>query len=214
MDATAKAEAEAAAAAEAEAEAAAAQAEAEAAMRAKLPRHALDGDGSGSGSETGGRVRVRVRVRLRVRAWIRVRVWLRVRVVIDVLALCPALPSTRFSSPTAVRLPGACSGPVASVGIATVAVFSDADATAAHVLDADEAYRIGPAAAAQSYLRVEKIIEAGQEERRPGDPSGLRLSIRARRARRRLRCGGHRLRRTAGARNGGHGRQVSRPVGR
>jgi len=48
-------------------------------------------------------------------------------------------------------------------GIATVAVYSDADATAAHVLDADEAYRIGPAAAAQSYLRVDAIIDAAKK---------------------------------------------------
>ena len=46
--------------------------------------------------------------------------------------------------------------------IATVAVYSDADAHAAHVADADEAYAIGPAEAAQSYLVVEKIIDAAQ----------------------------------------------------
>jgi propionyl-CoA carboxylase alpha chain len=46
------------------------------------------------------------------------------------------------------------------MGIATVAVFSDADRDAMHVEMADEAVHIGPAAAAQSYLVADKIIEA------------------------------------------------------
>src|ERR671917_602046 len=46
------------------------------------------------------------------------------------------------------------------MGIRTVAVFSDADRDALHVEMADEAVHIGPAAAAQSYLVIEKIIEA------------------------------------------------------
>ncbi|MGE3306181.1 MAG: acetyl-CoA carboxylase biotin carboxylase subunit [Rhizobiaceae bacterium] len=46
------------------------------------------------------------------------------------------------------------------MGIATVAVYSDADRDAVHVEMADEAVHIGPAAAAQSYLVTEKIIEA------------------------------------------------------
>ncbi|MFU0504502.1 acetyl-CoA carboxylase biotin carboxylase subunit [Pseudaminobacter sp. NGMCC 1.201702] len=46
------------------------------------------------------------------------------------------------------------------MGIATVAVHSDADRNAMHVEMADEAVHIGPAAAAQSYLVPEKIIEA------------------------------------------------------
>src|SRR5512139_3861503 len=44
------------------------------------------------------------------------------------------------------------------MGIATVAVYSDADARAQHVLAADEAYRIGPAAARESYLRGDAVI--------------------------------------------------------
>ena len=47
-----------------------------------------------------------------------------------------------------------------SLGIATVAVYSDADKQARHVQMADEAVAIGPAAAAESYLVAEKIIEA------------------------------------------------------
>ena len=46
------------------------------------------------------------------------------------------------------------------MGIATVAVYSDADALAKHVAMADEAVLIGPAPAAQSYLSIEKIIAA------------------------------------------------------
>ncbi|MFE1598080.1 acetyl-CoA carboxylase biotin carboxylase subunit [Methylobacterium sp. ID0610] len=46
------------------------------------------------------------------------------------------------------------------MGIKTVAVYSDADRDAVHVAMADEAVHIGPAPAAQSYLLIEKIIEA------------------------------------------------------
>ncbi|MCX7892131.1 MAG: acetyl/propionyl/methylcrotonyl-CoA carboxylase subunit alpha [Burkholderiales bacterium] len=48
------------------------------------------------------------------------------------------------------------------MGIATVAVYSDADARAQHVLAADEAWRIGPAPAKQSYLRGEAVIEVAK----------------------------------------------------
>ncbi len=46
------------------------------------------------------------------------------------------------------------------LGIRTVAVYSDADAGAMHVSMADEACRLGPAEAKQSYLRPELILEA------------------------------------------------------
>ncbi|TIS85333.1 MAG: acetyl/propionyl-CoA carboxylase subunit alpha, partial [Mesorhizobium sp.] len=46
------------------------------------------------------------------------------------------------------------------MGIATVAVYSDADRDAVHVEMADEAVHIGPSPAAQSYLVPEKIIAA------------------------------------------------------
>ncbi len=48
------------------------------------------------------------------------------------------------------------------MGIATVAVYSDADAHAAHVRDADQAIRIGPAAARASYLQADTILEAAR----------------------------------------------------
>ncbi len=58
------------------------------------------------------------------------------------------------------------------MGIATVAVYSDADKDALHVEMADDAVHIGPPQAAQSYLVIEKIIEAckrtGAEAVHPG----------------------------------------------
>jgi len=58
------------------------------------------------------------------------------------------------------------------LGIAGVAVYSDADAAAQHVKQADEAVRIGPPAAADSYLRIDAVIEAalarGAEAIHPG----------------------------------------------
>jgi len=47
-----------------------------------------------------------------------------------------------------------------SLGVRSVAVFSDADADARHVREADTAVRIGPAPAAESYLSVERILDA------------------------------------------------------
>ncbi|MFE6963524.1 acetyl/propionyl/methylcrotonyl-CoA carboxylase subunit alpha [Agromyces sp. NPDC057679] len=49
------------------------------------------------------------------------------------------------------------------LGIRSIAVFSDADADAPHVRLADEAVRIGPAAAAESYLDPARIIAAARE---------------------------------------------------
>ncbi|MDR6146503.1 propionyl-CoA carboxylase alpha chain [Sphingomonas sp. SORGH_AS870] len=49
-----------------------------------------------------------------------------------------------------------------AMGIATVAVYSDADAGAPHVRLADEAVRLGPAPAAESYLKAELIFAAAK----------------------------------------------------
>lgn len=46
------------------------------------------------------------------------------------------------------------------MGIATVAVYSDADAEMPFVGDADEAFRLGPAPSAESYLRIDRLLEA------------------------------------------------------
>jgi acetyl-CoA carboxylase biotin carboxylase subunit len=68
----------------------------------------------------------------------------------------------------AVRVLRACE----ERGIATVAVFSEADRTALHVRYADEAYLIGPAPSRESYLRIDKIIDvarkAGADAIHPG----------------------------------------------
>jgi len=54
----------------------------------------------------------------------------------------------------ALRVIRACQ----EMGLATVAVYSDADRAALHVLHADEAYRLGPAPATESYLRGDLIL--------------------------------------------------------
>ena len=58
------------------------------------------------------------------------------------------------------------------LGVASVAVYSDADARAPHVREADEAVRIGPPPSSESYLRGDVIIEAarrtGAEAIHPG----------------------------------------------
>jgi acetyl-CoA carboxylase, biotin carboxylase subunit len=68
----------------------------------------------------------------------------------------------------AVRIMRTCR----DMGIRSVAVYSDADATALHARYADEAYCIGPAPVADSYLNAAKIIETalacGAEAVHPG----------------------------------------------
>ncbi len=68
----------------------------------------------------------------------------------------------------AIRVMRSCK----EMGIATVAVFSEADRTSKHVAYADEAYCIGPAASKDSYLRADKIIavakKAGADAIHPG----------------------------------------------
>jgi len=58
----------------------------------------------------------------------------------------------------AVRLIRACR----DLGLASVAVFSDADRAALHVQMADEALRLGPAPAAESYLNQERVLAAAR----------------------------------------------------
>ncbi|HEY6126235.1 MAG TPA: biotin carboxylase N-terminal domain-containing protein, partial [Steroidobacteraceae bacterium] len=48
---------------------------------------------------------------------------------------------------------------VKALGLRSVAVYSEADENSPHVRMADEAFCIGPAPAAESYLRAERILE-------------------------------------------------------
>jgi acetyl-CoA carboxylase biotin carboxylase subunit len=59
----------------------------------------------------------------------------------------------------AARLIRACH----ELGIAAVAIYSEADANAPHVLHADEAVCVGPPLSAESYLNVERIVGAARE---------------------------------------------------
>ena len=59
----------------------------------------------------------------------------------------------------ALRVVRACQ----ELGVAAVAVYSDADESALHVRHADEAVRIGPPPAGKSYLDVEALIDAAKE---------------------------------------------------
>ena len=61
----------------------------------------------------------------------------------------------------AIRIFRACR----EMGIATVAVYSDADRGALHVGYADEAYRLGPAPARESYLAIDRILDAARRSR-------------------------------------------------
>ena len=59
----------------------------------------------------------------------------------------------------AVRIAEAC----AALGIGSVAVYSDADRTALHARVCDEAYHIGPSPAAESYLRMDKLLDVARK---------------------------------------------------
>ncbi len=58
----------------------------------------------------------------------------------------------------AIRIIRACR----EAGVRSVAIYSEADRLSPHVMEADEAYPVGPAAASESYLRVDRILEAAE----------------------------------------------------
>ena len=58
----------------------------------------------------------------------------------------------------ALRIVRACR----ELGVGSVAVFSDADASAPHAREADEAVHIGAAPSRESYLRADKLIDAAR----------------------------------------------------
>ena len=66
------------------------------------------------------------------------------------------------------------------LGVRSVAVYSDADATAPHVRAADEAIHIGGSRASESYLRIDALIEAAKRTGAEAIHPGLWLSLGAR----------------------------------
>ena len=71
--------------------------------------------------------------------------------------------SKRLRLPTEGKLPGASCIPAGNGCGATVAVYSDVDRHAVHVLEADQTVHLGDAEPAESYLNIDKIITAATE---------------------------------------------------
>ena len=59
----------------------------------------------------------------------------------------------------AIRIIRACR----EMGLRSVAIYSEADRLAPHVMAADEAYSVGPAPSVDSYLRGDRIVEVAQD---------------------------------------------------
>jgi propionyl-CoA carboxylase alpha chain len=93
------------------------------------------------------------------------------------------------------------------MGIKTVAVYSEADKDARHVLMADEAVHIGPAPSRESYLLADKIIAACKQTGAQAVHPGYGFPERERRVLQARGRRGHHLHRTQALLDWRHGRQ-------
>ena len=91
------------------------------------------------------------------------------------------------------------------MGIATVAVFSEADRDALFVQEADEAVPLGGLRPSESYLRIDAIVGRRAQDRQRRHPSRLRFSGRKCGLCTRLRGSGHPIHRAARGRDRGDG---------
>ncbi len=107
----------------------------------------------------------------------------------------------------ALRIIRACR----ELGVETVAIFSEADRGAAYLQLADEAYCVGPPKASRQLPEDRPRHQRRRDRQRPGDPSGLRLSLRERPLQRSLPQLQDRLHRPHARGHGPAGRQERRP---
>jgi hypothetical protein len=107
----------------------------------------------------------------------------------------------------AVRIARACR----EAGIESVAVYSDADLDAPHVLAADHAVHIGPAAPSESYLSIPTLLAAARATKADAVHPGYGFLSERAHVRARLRGGGPRVHRPAGRRHRAHGLEGRRP---
>ena len=97
-----------------------------------------------------------------------------------------------------------------AMGIRSVAVYSDADAGARHVAEADVAVRIGPAPARQSYLDIDAVVGGGRRTGAQAVHPGYGFLSENAEFAAALQRGGHRVHRPAGRGDRDHGRQDRR----